>query len=311
MKIIGPNDQAMEAGNVPSAWSRLVRDVLTTVKIGIVNSNLMTAFTGVWLALYMTQEDFWTDAVPVLFVLIGTALVIAGGCSLNNFIDRDIDPLMERTHERPSATGKLRGKTVLIMGLTLSVTGLLALLGASVTAAAFGLLGLLVYVLVYTMWLKRSHSMNTVIGSFAGAVPPLIGWAAIDPSLNSPIPWVLFLILFLWQPPHFLALAMKRVEEYRRAGIPMLPVVAGFEITKRQMIFYVSVLVPVSLLLYSLGLIYVICALALGFTWLGIAIYGLVAKDTMKWAKVMFVFSLNYMTLLFIIMVVSTFFQFM
>ncbi|MCO7174593.1 heme o synthase [Sporolactobacillus kofuensis] len=303
------SEQVLQAKEEVSPLSSLVRDVLTTVKIGIVNSNLMTAFTGVWLAVWMTGSSWSSVIFPVLFVLIGTALVIAGGCSLNNFIDRDIDPLMERTHERPSATGKLGGKTVLIMGLSLSITGLLALLAASTTAAAFGLLGLLVYVLVYTMWLKRSYTMNTVVGSVAGAVPPIIGWAAIDPLLQSPIPWVLFLILFMWQPPHFLALAMKRVEEYRRAGVPMLPVVAGFEVTKRQMIFYVSVLVPISLLLYPLGLVYIVSASLLDLTWLVLAVYGLVAKDTIKWARIMFVYSLNYLTLLFLLMIVSTFFN--
>jgi protoheme IX farnesyltransferase len=269
----------------------------------------MTAFTGVWLALSFNEESLWTSIAPVLFVMLGTALVIAGGCSLNNFIDRDIDPLMDRTQERPSATGTMRGKTVLIMGLALSVTGLISLLAASATAAAFGLLGLLVYVLVYTMWLKRNYSINTVVGSIAGAVPPIIGWAAIDPSLNSPVPWIMFLVLFLWQPPHFLALAMKRVEEYRRAGIPMLPVIAGFEITKRQMIFYVAALVPASLLLYSIGPVYMVGALILSFTWLGLAIYGLLVKNTIKWARIMFVYSLNYMTLLFLIMIISTFFN--
>ncbi|WP_028982927.1 heme o synthase [Sporolactobacillus terrae] len=304
MKMIDSSSQAIESHDT-TPLRDMVRDVLTTVKIGIVDSNLFTTFSGLMLAMHFTGAS-WLDVWPqILFVLIGTALVIGGGCSLNNYIDRDIDPLMERTHERPSATGKMTGKTVLVMGVALSVLGLVALLAASITAAAFGLLGLLVYVLVYTLWLKRSHSMNTVVGSVAGAVPPIIGWAAIDPSLNSPIPWIMFLILFLWQPPHFLALAMKRVEEYRRAGIPMLPVVAGFEVTKRQMIVYVAALVPTSFLLYELGPIYIIGALVLSFTWLGLAIYGFKAKDTIKWAKLMFVYSLNYMMLLFLLMIVA------
>nr|WP_139693646.1 heme o synthase [Sporolactobacillus terrae] len=304
MKMIDSSSQAIESHDT-TPLRDMVRDVLTTVKIGIVDSNLFTTFSGLMLAMHFTGAS-WLDAWPqILFVLIGTALVIGGGCSLNNYIDRDIDPLMERTHERPSATGKMTGKTVLVMGVALSVLGLVALLTASITAAAFGLLGLLVYVLVYTLWLKRSHSMNTVVGSVAGAVPPIIGWAAVDPSLNSPIPWIMFLILFLWQPPHFLALAMKRVEEYRRAGIPMLPVVAGFEVTKRQMIVYVAALVPTSFLLYELGPIYIIGALVLSFTWLGLAIYGFKAKDTIKWAKLMFVYSLNYMMLLFLLMIVA------
>ncbi|MFT8317240.1 MAG: heme o synthase [Sporolactobacillus sp.] len=285
----------------------LVKDLFTTIKIGIVTSNLITAFTGVWLALYFTGQSFIDNLLPIIFVLAGTAWVIAGGCALNNYIDRDIDPLMTRTHERPSATGRLDGKTILVLGFGLSAIGLLSLLAASPSALVFGFIGLFVYVLVYTMWLKRTHSINTIVGSIAGAVPPLIGWAAIDPSLNSPIPWILFLIMFLWQPPHFLALAIKRVEEYRRAGIPMLPVVAGFDITKRQMIIYVAVLLPVSLLLYSLGTFYMTCALLMGAGWLAFAVYGMFAKDTVKWSRLMFVLSLNYMTLLFTVMVLATF----
>lgn len=285
----------------------LFRDVLTTVKIGIVNSNLITALTGFWLALFFTGQSILAFAVPVIFVLTGTALVIAGGCSLNNYIDRDIDPLMKRTQGRPSATGKIEPKNVLKLGVILSLTGLAFLLAASPTAAFFGFVGLLVYVLVYTMWLKRTHSINTIVGSLAGAVPPLIGWAAVDPSLNSPIPWILFLIMFIWQPPHFLALAIKRVEEYRRAGIPMLPVVAGFSITQRQMIIYVAVLVPASLLLYSLGTFYTASALVLGTGWLAYAVFGLFTKDIVRWARIMFVISLNYLTLLFMLMIAATF----
>lgn len=283
------------------------KDVLTTIKIGIVNSNLMTTFTGIWLALYVSGQSIADFALPVIFTLVGTALVIAGGCSLNNYIDRDIDPLMERTHERPSATGKFTGRTVLTMGIILSLAGLGFLLGASPAAAVFGFTGLFVYVLIYSLWLKRTHSINTIVGSFAGAVPPLIGWSAIDPSLASPMPWILFLIMFLWQPPHFLALAVKRVEEYRRAGIPMLPVVAGFDITRRQMIIYVAVLVPASLLLYSLGVFYTVSALLLGMGWLIYSVYGLFAEDVVSWSKKMFVISLNYLTLLFLIMILATF----
>ncbi|MDD9147182.1 MULTISPECIES: heme o synthase [unclassified Sporolactobacillus] len=305
--VSGQTFEKKETLESADAVGMTFKDVLTTVKMGIVNSNLITVFTGVWLALYFTQQPISSFIFPVLFVLVGTGLIIAGGCSLNNYIDRDIDQLMERTQERPSATGRFEGKKVLTMGIILSFAGLAALFAASQTSALFGLIGLIVYVIIYTLWLKRTHSINTIVGSIAGAVPPIIGWAAIDPSLNSPVPWLLFMIMFLWQPPHFLALAIKRVEEYRRAGIPMLPVVAGFGITKRQMIIYVAVLVPVSLLLYSLGAVYTAAAVILGFGWLALSVYGLYTKDTVKWSRIMFVASLNYMTLLFLAMIVSTF----
>ncbi len=300
----------MDAGTVEKAKAASTwKDFLTISKSGIVISNLITTFTGLWLALELTGQSFFGNIWNVIFVIIGSALVIAGGCALNNYIDRDIDQLMERTQERPSATGKMTGKQVLWAGIIMSALGMLALLQTTYLAAVFGLVGLFVYVVIYTMWLKRTHSINTIIGGISGAVPPLIGWAAIDPALSSNAPWVLFMIMFMWQPPHFLALAMKRVEEYRRAGIPMLPVVAGFEMTKRQMIVYVAFLIPVSLCLYTLGLVYLIPAALLGLGWLAISIAGFFMKDTIKWARLMFVYSLNYMTLLFIFMIIATFFS--
>ncbi|MFC4617218.1 heme o synthase [Camelliibacillus cellulosilyticus] len=284
------------------------KDFLTIMKMGIVTSNLITTFTGIWLALYFTNQSFLDNIWKVIAALAGSALIMAGGCALNNFIDRDIDQLMERTKERPSATGGLTPRQVVWTGIILSALGTILLLQTSFIATVFGLIGLFVYVVVYTMWLKRTHSINTIVGGIAGAMPPLIGWAAIDPQLASMVPWLLFLVMFLWQPPHFLALAMKRVEEYRKAGIPMLPVVAGFGATKRQMIVYVAALFPASLLLYELGPLYLIVAVVLGAGWLAIGLAGFFAKDVMKWSKRMFVFSLNYMTLLFVVMILSVLF---
>ncbi|WEG15008.1 heme o synthase [Pullulanibacillus sp. KACC 23026] len=280
-------------------------DVIGIIKSGIVISNLITTFAGLWLALKYTNQSFYDNIWKVLAVMAGSALVIAGGCALNNYIDRDIDQLMERTKERPSATGQLSSHQVLWVGIIFSAIGLLALLFVNYMAAIIGLIGLFVYIFVYTWWLKRTHSINTVIGGISGAMPPLIGWAAFDPGLHGTIPWVLFLVMFLWQPPHFLALAMKRVEEYRKAGIPMLPVVAGFEFTKRQMIVYVVVLLPVSLFLYQLGPFYLVVAGLLGAGWIGLGIAGFFIKDIMKWSKWMFVYSLNYLTIIFIVMIIA------
>lgn len=281
------------------------KDVIAIIKSGIVMSNLITTFAGLWLALKYTNQNFTDNIWKALAVMVGSALVIAGGCALNNYIDRDIDQLMERTKHRPSATGTLEGKQVLWVGIIASAVGLIVLLGTSYVAAICGLIGLFVYVIIYTWWLKRTHSINTVIGGISGAMPPLIGWAAIDPGLHGTIPWLLFLIMFLWQPPHFLALAMKRVEEYRKAGIPMLPVIAGFEFTKRQMIVYVAALLPVSLFLYQLGPIYLVVAGILGAGWLAIGISGFFIKDIMKWSRWMFVYSLNYLMIIFIVMIIA------
>jgi protoheme IX farnesyltransferase len=279
------------------------RDFLTLTKTGIVMSNMITAFTGMYLASHYMGIELISHLHLVIFGLLGSALVMAGACSLNNYLDRDIDHLMERTSDRPSTTGKIPANQVLLFGLSLSVLGILFLLLASLSAAIIGMIGLIFYVVIYTMWTKRSTSLNTIVGSIPGAVPPLIGWAAIDPHFH-PIALALFLIMFIWQPPHFLALAMKRCEEYRNAGIPMLPVVSGFAVTKRQMVFYVAALIPITLLLSpAFGMVYTTIALILGIGWLVLGIAGFYMKDDIKWSNLMFVYSLNYLTIIFIVMI--------
>ncbi|UOE92976.1 heme o synthase [Alkalihalobacillus sp. LMS39] len=276
---------------------------VTLAKMGIVTSNLITAFAGIFLAAKYTGVSLLDQFHLVLFGLLGAGLVMAGGCTLNNFIDRDIDHLMERTKDRPTVTGKLQGSHVLIVGLIQSAIGIILLSLANITAAIIGMIGLFVYVVLYTMWTKRTTSLNTIVGSVSGAVPPLIGWAVIDPSLHT-YAWILFFIMFFWQPPHFLALAMKRCEEYRAAGIPMLPVVAGFDVTKRQIVVYVAALLPVSLMLYPFGIVYTIVAALLGLGWLVLGLAGFKMKDDIKWSRFMFVYSLNYLTIIFVLMVI-------
>ena len=289
--------------------STTFKDFLVLVKVGIVNSNLITAFAGIWLGLYFTDQSFLGNLDLVLYGVIGTALIIAGAGSLNNYIDRDIDMFMERTKKRPTVTGKINPVKVLSMGLALVITGLLILLMATPMAAFMGLLGVLAYVLLYTMWSKRRLVSNTVIGSISGAIPPLIGWAAVDPGLH-PIAWGLFLVMFVWQPPHFYALAMKRTEEYRAAGIPMLPVVKGFKTTKLHTLLWVLLLFPIPFILKPIGVSFVVLATILNIGWLMIALKGFSFKkeftkeEDLKWANKMFIYSLNYMTISFVAMVI-------
>jgi len=280
-------------------------DVLSIVKIGIVNSNLITTFTGLWLAFYFTGKGFLEYLDIVFFTLFGSAMIIAGACSINNYIDRDIDHLMKRTKKRPTVTGKIEPKRVLWFGILLTVVGTISLLMTTVTAAIVGLIGVYTYVFLYTMWSKRNNTLNTVIGSISGAVPPVIGWTAVDTNFHV-VPLILFLLMFLWQPPHFLALAMRRCEEYRAAGIPMLPVVHGFEITKRQIVVWVACLLPLPFYLYSLGVVFLIIATLLNIGWLTLGIAGFKMKDDLKWAKWMFIYSLNYLTILYVAMVIVT-----
>ncbi|MED1441612.1 heme o synthase [Aeribacillus composti] len=280
-----------------SAW----KDFLSLIKIGIVNSNLITTFTGIWLALYFSGKSFLENIDIVVFTLLGTAAIIAGSCAINNFYDRDIDHVMERTRLRPTVTGRISSFQVLLLGTGFISIGTILLLMVSISAAVIGLLGVFSYIVLYTMWTKRQYTINTVVGSIAGAVPPLIGWAAVD-DLNI-IAWILFLIMFIWQPPHFLALAMKRSEEYRKAGIPMLPVVHGFEVTKRQIIVWVACLLPLPFYLFSLGIGFIVLATVLNIIWLILSLIGLKMKNDLKWSKWMFIYSINYLTILFVAMV--------
>lgn len=279
------------------------REYMAISKTGIVMSNLITTFAGLYLAAYYAGSSLGNDPLTALLALMGAGLIIAGGCALNNYVDRDIDHIMERTKERPSVNGQLTGRQTLTYGLALSIAGTALLAMTTLMAAVIGVAGLFIYVVLYSMWTKRTTTFNTIVGSFAGAVPPLIGWAAIDPGLH-PYAWSLFLIMFVWQPPHFLALAMKRSDEYKAAGIPMLPVVAGFQVTKRQMIWYVAALIPVSLIVADFGAVYTTAAVLLGSGWLILGLAGLKMKDDLKWAKHMFIFSLNYLTVMFVLMVI-------
>ncbi|MDQ0217210.1 protoheme IX farnesyltransferase [Peribacillus cavernae] len=285
-----------------TAW----KDFMALVKIGIVNSNLITTFTGLWLALHFSGEHFLTNLDTMFFVLAGSSLIVAGSCSLNNYIDRDIDHLMERTKTRPTVTGKMSPARVLALSLALIAIGTVLLAFTNITTAVIGLIGVFSYVVLYTLISKRRFVSNTIVGSISGAIPPLIGWAAVDPDL-SVMAWMLFLIMFIWQPPHFYAIAMKRCEEYRAAGIPMLPVVKGFKTTKRSMTLWVACLLPIPLFLTQLGMPLVILATTLNVGWLILAISGYkMKKNELKWARFMFVYSLNYMTILYVAMVIVT-----
>ena len=283
----------------------LLADIKSLIKVGIINSNLITTFAGFWLALHFTGTSFFDQWATFLLTMLGTAFVIAGGCVINNWYDRDIDPIMSRTSNRPTVTGTLSLSFIKMLGIGLSILGFVILLFTTWQAALWGAFGWFVYVVLYTMWSKRKYTINTVVGSFSGAVPPLIGWSAIDPGLQLEAV-ILFLIMFIWQTPHFLALAMKKKDEYKAAGIPMLPVVHGFEMTKRQIVVYVACLLPLPIYLASLGTVFLITAYVLSFGWLALGIAGFFMKDDYKWATWMFIFSLNYLTIMFFMMVIVT-----
>ncbi|KPV43906.1 protoheme IX farnesyltransferase [Alicyclobacillus ferrooxydans] len=293
---------ADEQSTNPSRGS--IRDYISVLKLGITVANVMATISGLWVG-----SHGHPDVLTLIFTVIGTAMVVAGGAALNNYVDRDIDHRMTRTQQRATVSGKVNPTIVFWMGLTLGIVGtaLIAVL-VNVVAAACAFGGLIVYSYIYTVWLKRTTTLSTVLGGVAGALPPLIGFAAGSHGSLGIGAWVLFFIFFLWQPPHFLPLAMKRTEEYRAAGIPMLPVVRGFAQTKQQILLYTAAMFPVSLLLYGLGyegIIYLVAATVLGLIFLGRAVQGLFVKDDLAWSKKMFGFSLLYLTAMCIVMIIS------
>jgi protoheme IX farnesyltransferase len=206
---------------------------------------------------------------PVLaFAAVLCIAIAAGACgAINMWYDRDIDAVMRRTRGRPIPAGRIEPGAALGFGITLAV-GSVLVMGLAVNPVAAGVLALSIafYVFVYTMWLKRRTSQNIVIGGAAGAFPPLIGWAAVTGSVDL-FPLVLFAIIFVWTPPHFWSLALFANDDYRRAKVPMLPVVAGGKETRRQIVIYTLVLVPVSLAPWLLGFsgpVYAVAAAVLG-----------------------------------------------
>lgn len=296
--------QKMEMDSEPIKASAF-KDFLALIKIGIVNSNMITAFTGIWLALFYNDLKLFDYMEYVILAVIGTWLVVAGSGSMNNFIDRDIDVVMKRTKKRPTVTGRFSPAFSLTIAVSFITLGSLMLFYTTPAAGFIGLFGSFAYCVLYTIWTKRRYTLNTVVGSFSGAVPPLIGWAAIDGNLH-PVAWVLFLIMFIWQIPHFLALAMKKTEDYRAANIPMLPVVYGFAITKRQIMIWILCLLPLPFYLMDLGLPFVILASILNLGWLAMGVNGYKSMDDLKWANRMFIYSLNYLTIMFVSMIIFT-----
>ena len=300
--VAAVSDQDSEGVVSPQAtW----RDFVQVTKPGIVRSNLLVVFTGFWLA------SAWTDTFGswlLFFTLLGSSLVMAGSCVLNNYLDRDLDIIMDRTKKRAIADGRISARVAFLYGTGLIVAGTAALaFGANALSALLGLIGAFVYVVVYTAWMKRTSHLNTVVGAVSGAMPPLIGWAAVTGNID-PGAWALFAFLFLWQIPHFLALAIMKSDDYRAAGYQMLPVVTGFVETKRQVVRWAAALVPASLLLYGFGIvgeIYVYTATILGLGWVALSLYGLFAKDDMKWARQTFFYSLVYLLVMCVIMMVD------
>jgi len=279
-----------------AAW----RDYVTLTKPRIMSLLLITALGAMFVGA-KGAPSAWLAVVTIS----GLALACGGASALNHVLDRDIDRLMgARTRARPLAAERMPASHALEFGLTLSAFSFVLLASlVNVLTATLALVGNLFYVLVYTRWLKRSTPQNIVIGGAAGAVPPLVGWAAVTGNLTLPALW-LFLIVFFWTPPHFWALALLIRKDYAAARIPMLPVVRGVRETTRQIVLYALVLVGVTVVPVvwgPLGIVYLSAALALGaaFVWLALRLRH---DATPRHASLLFHYSLLYLALLFVAM---------
>ena len=279
------------------------RDYITLTKPRIMSLLLLTALCGMFVA---------AQGVPSLGLMVATmaglALACGGASALNHYMDRDIDVHMSRTDGRPVATGRVSPERALEFGLTLSALSFVLLAcTTNLLTAALAIVGDLFYVVVYTGYLKRRTAQNIVIGGAAGAVPPVVGYAAVSGHVTVTAA-LLFLIVSVWTPPHFWALAMLIKGDYAAAGIPMLPVVRGDTETTRQIVRYTVLMIAVTLLPVatgSLGWEYAVSAVLLGavFLWMALALRRTVSKHA---AKVLFHYSLLYLALLFAAMAVDS-----
>ena len=278
-----------------------VSDYWELLKPRVMSLVVFTGFAGLFVAPGHLNPIL--GAIAVLCIAVGSG---AAG-AINMWFDRDIDAVMARTSARPIPSGRVQPGEALGFGVVLAAGSVVVMgLGINWAAAALLALAILFYVFVYTMWLKRRTPQNIVIGGAAGAFPPMIGWAAVtgDVSIASV---VLFLLIFFWTPPHFWALALFRSGDYAKAGVPMLPVVAGAAATKRQMLVYALILLPLALAPYALGIAgiwYAAGAAVLGGLFV-LSSVRVMRSDDDKPAKQMFGFSILYLFALFALLIVD------
>ena len=243
----------------------------------------------------------------MIVTVMGGALAAGGANTFNMYIDRDIDGLMARTQARPLVTGAVTPRSALLFGFLLEVSAFVLLwLAVNLLSALLAISATLFYVFVYSLWLKRTSKQNIVIGGAAGAVPALVGWAAVTNSLSL-APWLLFAVIFFWTPPHFWALAIKYAEDYKAADVPMLPVVSSVRSTAIQMICYTTIVLALSFWIYFVletGFVYLAASVIFGgiFLWHTVL---LLKRPTMAQAMKVFHYSISYLGLLFIAMAVD------
>ena len=296
-------DTTVESGSWVKGLSRVLLDYLALTKPRVVSLLLFTALGGAFVA---------ARGIPpwqyILAVLVGGALASGGASALNMWYEDDIDQVMHRTDHRPVAGGRIRPVNALIFGIALNIAAFAVLyIFANVLAAALALAGSALYVVLYTALLKRTTTQNIVIGGAAGAVPPLVGYAAVLGVLELEA-WYLFAIVFFWTPPHFWALSLLIKDDYARAGVPMMPVISGEAATRLQILLYTVLLLPLTMMYYfatsKLGAIYLASAVVLGLVFLALA-FKLWRSGQRSDTANLYKFSLAYLFLLFVALMVD------
>ena len=285
-----------------TAFRKQLVDLYELTKPRITTLVLVTTFVGMWVA-----SSGSVNLTLVFFTLLGTGLASASSATFNNFIDREIDAQMSRTRSRALPSGRITPQVAFIFGTILAICAFAIL--ASFTnylTAWLAIFTIFFYVVIYTIWLKRYSTLCTEVGGIAGALPPVIGWTAVTNEITWPA-LLLFLVIFLWQPPHFWALALVRADEYKKVNIPMLPVVKGTSLTKFRMLLYTIALIPTTISMYVFGLngiIFLFASTLLGVTYLILTIDFMRNPVTIKSARRLFSFSILYLlgifTLVFI-----------
>ncbi len=278
-----------------SSYINLMKPHVTVLLLGITVATMAIAQQG--------MPNGWL----ILATLVGGAMAAGSANCINCYIDRDIDQVMTRTQRRSLPSGRVQPTQALIFGLFLAVGSFAVFaLFVNLLCAFLGFAAILFYVFIYTLWLKRSSTQNIVIGGAAGAVPVLIGWAAVTNNVALSAIW-LFAIVFYWTPPHFWALSLLIEKDYARAHVPMLPVVMGEHETKKQILLYSCMLLAVTLILFAMGTmdyLYLVGAVILG----GILVYmsiRLLLDNTRKWARTIFWYSNCYLAVIFAVMVLD------
>ncbi len=291
-----PNPAAAARPAAPS----LLRDYLTLTKPKVQSLLLFTTVTTMYVA--------GDPSLGLIFLTcLGGAMSAGGAGAVNHALDRDIDQMMARTANRPVAAGRISPRAAIVFGVSLAAASFLLMsLAINPLAASLSLSGFLGYVFLYTIWLKRSTWQNIVWGGAAGAVPPLVAWAAVTGELSG-MAFYLFAIIFFWTPPHFWALSLLMKDEYAKAGIPMLPVVRGEAETRRQIMLYTVLLYAVTQLPFcagGLGIAYLVPSMTLGAVFIYFS-YRLLRAADRAWALRTYLFSLAYLAALFLAIAIA------